>query len=134
MIGMSAAILRGVPGSTQDIDLWLDLSPRQYMRAINLACALGAQMVRNTVVELADGTLVNFIYEVTGLRKFSTEFRHAKFLPFHGQKVAVMSLKLIRKSKEAIRRPKDLVHLEYIAQTLRMKRGRIKTRTREKSA
>ena len=71
IIGMSAAILQGVPGSTQDIDLWLDLSPRQYMRAMNLACSLGGQFVRNTVVELRDGTLVNFVYEVTGLGKFA---------------------------------------------------------------
>jgi hypothetical protein len=121
---MSAAILQGVPGSTQDIDLWLDLSPRQYMRAINLARSLGAQMVRNTVVELRDGTLVNFVYEVTGLRKFASEFRRVKMLPFHGQKVPVMPLELIRKSKEAIRRPKDLVHLEYIAELLRLKRAK----------
>lgn len=119
---MSAAILQGVPGSTQDIDLWLDLQPRQYMRVINLARSLGAQMIRNTVVELRDGTLVNFVYEVTGLRKFASEFRHAKMLLFHGRKVPVMPLERIRKSKEAIRRPKDLVHLEYIAELLRLKR------------
>jgi len=35
-----------------------------------LALRLGAQMVRNTVVELRDGTLVNFVYEVTGLPAF----------------------------------------------------------------
>jgi len=119
---MSAAILQGVPGSTQDIDLWLDLPPRQYMRAVNLALALGAQMVRNTVVELRDGTLVNFVYEVTGLREFGREFRRAKLLSFHGRKVPVMPLELIQKSKEAIRRPKDLVHLQYIAELLRLKR------------
>ena len=95
---MSAAILQGVPGSTQDIDLWLDLSPRQYMRAMNLACSLGGQFVRNTVVELRDGTLVNFVYEVTGLGKFATEFHRAIMLSFHGQKVAVMPLESIQKS------------------------------------
>jgi hypothetical protein len=131
---MSAAILQGVPGSTQDIDLWLDLMPRQYMRAINLARSLGAHAVRNTVVELADGTLVNFVYEVTGLKKFATEFRRAKVLWFHGYKVSVMPLALIQKSKEAIRRPKDLVHLEYIAALLRIKRTRRKAASKERSA
>ena len=52
VIGMSAANLQGVPGSTVDVELWLDLTPRDYMRAINLAVKQGAQMVRNTVVEL----------------------------------------------------------------------------------
>lgn len=120
-------MIQGVPGSTQDIDLWLDLAPRQYMRAINLARSLGAEMVRNTVVALRDGTLVNFVYAVTGLGSFDTEFRRAKLLPFHGKKVPVMPLELIRKSKEAIRRPKDLVHLEYIAELLRLRRGKKKT-------
>ena len=126
MIGMSAALLQGVPGSTQDIDLWLDLPSRQYMRAVNLALSLGATMVRNTVVELADGTLVNFVYEVTGLGSFSAAFRHTKKLRFHGQTVPVMPLELIRQSKEAIRRPKDLVHLQSIAETLRLTRVRAK--------
>src|SRR4051812_11921689 len=36
LIGMSAAVLQGVPVVTHDIDLWIDLLPRQYMRAINV--------------------------------------------------------------------------------------------------
>ena len=134
MIGMSAAMLQGVPGSTVDIDLWLDLSPRQYMRAINLACKIGAQFVRNTVVELADGSLINFVYAVTGLGSFAREFPHARLLPFAGEKIHVMPLKLIKKSKEAIRRPKDLVHLEYMAGLHQMKRARAKSSPGKKAA
>src|SRR6266581_2392031 len=59
LIGMSAAVLQGVPVVTHDVDLWIDLPARQYMRAINLALQHGAKMVRNTVVELSDGMLVN---------------------------------------------------------------------------
>jgi hypothetical protein len=124
VIGMSAAILQGVPGSTQDIDLWLDLPPRRYMRAINIALTTGARMIRNTVVELSDGTLVNFVYQVTGLRKFATEYRAAKLLAFHGRRVPVMPLESICRSKDAIRRPKDLVHLDQISRLLRLKRSK----------
>src|SRR2546422_9519443 len=84
LIGMSAAILQGVPVATLDVDLWLDLPSRQYLRAVNIALGQGATMVRNTVVELLDGTLVNFIFEVTGLRKFAAELRKARKLRFHG--------------------------------------------------
>jgi hypothetical protein len=35
MIGMSAAIVQGVPGSTIDVDFWMDLPERQYMRPMN---------------------------------------------------------------------------------------------------
>jgi hypothetical protein len=116
VIGMSAANLQGVPGSTVDVDLWIDLSPRDYMRSINLAVKQGAQMVRNTVVELADGTLVNFVYEVTGLPAFKHVFSKAVWIKWQGAKVAVLPLELIEKSKRAIGRPKDLLHLELIRQ------------------
>ena len=81
---MSAAVLQGVPVATFDVDLWLEMSPRKYMRAINVALGAGASLVRNTVVELSDGTLVNFIYEVTGLKSFASEFRKTRRLAFHG--------------------------------------------------
>jgi 5-methylthioribose kinase len=119
LIGMSAAVLQGVPVATLDVDLWLDLPMRHYMRAVNLALAQGAKLARNTVVELADGTLVNFIFEVTGLRSFATELRRARMLRFHGMAVPVMPLNSIRKSKTAIMRPKDVAHIHYIDETLR---------------
>ena len=115
---MSAANIQGVPGSTIDVDLWLDLPPRQYMQAINLATRHGAQMLRNTVVELADSTLVNFVFEVTGLPAFKRVFSKARKIKWHGVEVAVLPLELIQKSKEAIRRPKDLLHIELIRQRL----------------
>jgi hypothetical protein len=70
LIGMSAAVLQGVPGSTLDIDYWIDLPARHYMQTINLCRRLGAKPLANTVVELEDGTLVNFVYSVTGLGVF----------------------------------------------------------------
>ena len=124
LIGMSAAVLQGVPVATFDVDLWLDLPARKYMRAVNLALAQGAEMVRNTVVELADGTLVNFIFEVTGLKDFATALRKARKLEFHGLNVSVMPLELIRKSKAAVLRPKDPAHIHYIDQTLQLLRAK----------
>src|SRR6266436_3038748 len=82
LIGMSAAVLQGVPVVTHDVDLWIDLPPRQYMTPVNVALRQGAKMIRNTVVELADGMLVNFIYDVSGLASFATELRKARVLRF----------------------------------------------------
>jgi hypothetical protein len=124
LIGMSAAIIQGVPGSTIDVDLWIDLPARQYMRVLNIAKAEGAEIVRNTVVELSDKTLVNFVYEVTGLGSFASEFRKAKKLSFHGLKVAALSLASIRKSKLAVARPKDLTHVQQIEDTLKFKKAK----------
>ncbi|MDE3067805.1 MAG: hypothetical protein KGJ60_09670 [Verrucomicrobiota bacterium] len=122
LIGMSAAVVQGVPVVTHDVDLWLDLPVRQYMRPVNLALRLGAKMVRNTVVELSDGMLVNFIFEVTGLKSFAVEFRKARKLNFHGLMVPVMPLESIRRSKMAVMRPKDEAHIHYIAETLRLRK------------
>jgi hypothetical protein len=121
LIGMSAAIFQGVPGSTIDVDFWINLPARQYMRPMNIALAQGAKMLRNTVLELSDGTLVNFVYSVTGLASFANEYGKAMWLPFHGLTIAVLPLERIRKSKLAIGRPKDLVHVQQIQSTLKLK-------------
>jgi hypothetical protein len=122
LIGMSAAVLQGVPVVTHDVDLWMDLPVRQYMKPINVALRLGAKMARDTVVELSDGMLVNFIFEVTGLKSFADELSKARRLKFHGMTIPVMPLESIRKSKAAAKRPKDEVHIFYIDQMLRLKR------------
>jgi hypothetical protein len=121
---MSAAVLQGVPVVTHDVDFWIDLPARQYMRVLNVALAHGAKMVRNTVVELADGMLVNFIFEVTGLSSFAAELHKAKLLRFRGCAISVMPLESIRKSKAAILREKDPAHIHAIDQLLRLQRER----------
>src|SRR4051794_38469569 len=88
--GMTAALLQGVPATTFDADLWLDLPERQYMRAMNIACELGGRMIANTVVELVDGTLVNFLYRVDGLASFGTEARRAVRMQWLGAEVRVL--------------------------------------------
>lgn len=121
---MSAAVLQGVPVVTHDVDLWIDLPSRQYMRPVNLALREGANMLRNTVVELSDGMLVNFIYDVTGLASFATERRKARILRFHGCDIPVMPLESVRRSKAAVMREKDAAHIHYIDRTLRLLRAK----------
>ncbi len=129
LIGMSAAVLQGVPVVTHDVDLWIDLPTRQYMTPINIAVRQGAIMVRNTVVELSDGMLVNFIYAVDGLASFTTELEKARLMKFHGCDIPVMPLESIRKSKAAAMRDKDPVHIYLIDRTLSLQR---KSRGRRK--
>jgi hypothetical protein len=64
---MTAAILQGVPATTIDTDLWIDLPERQYIRILKICLGLGASVVTNTVVALEDDSLVNFLYRVDGL-------------------------------------------------------------------
>jgi hypothetical protein len=62
---MSGAILQGVPATTLDTVIWIDLPTRQYIRLLSLCRRLGAAIRANTVVDLSDGSTVNFLYEVT---------------------------------------------------------------------
>jgi hypothetical protein len=119
---MSAAILQGVPATTLDTDIWIDLPARQYMRVINLCLRQGATMRSGTVVDLADGSTLNFLYEVHGLRSFAAEYQRAKWISWLGFRIAVLPLQRILVSKRSVGRPKDIAHLPLIEQTLNLTR------------
>ena len=119
---MTAAILQGVPATTLDTDLWIDLPERSYIRILRLCQKLGATVLANTVVELTDGSAVNFLYHVDGLLRFGTEFKRAKRLIWLGTKVAVLGLPRIYQSKKLVGRPKDIAHLPLLKQTMVLKR------------
>jgi hypothetical protein len=94
------------------------------MRVQNLARAAGCAIGANTVVYTKDGTPVNFVFgEVDGLMSFAREFTHTHRLSFHGKKIPVLKLERILKSKESIRRDKDLAHIIQIRQLLRCRRS-----------
>ena len=120
---MTAAVLQGAPGATFDIDLWIDLPVRQYMRCVNLALKLGAQMVANTVVVFPGEFTINFLYAVTGLRSFRSEYKQALKLNLLGRKIPVLPLERIYKSKKTVGRPKDLAHLPVLEQTIQLHRN-----------
>jgi len=133
VIGMAAAVAQGVMANTLDVDLWIDLPPRQYIRLLNISRKLGAAIGANTVVYLEDGTPVNFVYEVTGLAGFARERRHFTLARIHGHEMPVLSLERIVKSKEAIGRDKDKLHILHIRDFLRCQRG-LKRGARRKSS
>lgn len=85
VVGMTAAVLQGAPVTTFDVDLWIDLPPRQSMRMINLARDLGAEMIANTIVVFPGDLTVNFIYKVTGLASFASEIKQVRRLNWMGR-------------------------------------------------
>jgi len=123
LIGMSAAIVQGVMETTLDVDLWIDLPARRYMRVQNIARLVGCTVAANTVVYAEDGTPVNFVYEVNGLGTFASERKNTEPLAFRGKIIPVLKLERILKSKETIRRDKDLPHIIHIRELLRCRRA-----------
>jgi hypothetical protein len=127
LVGMSAANLQGVLATTVDVDVWIGLPSRQYMRIINLCRKLKATVHSPNKVFLRDETPVDFIYELGGLQHFDKEFLRAKKLPFHGLKVPVLPLERICKSKEIAARDKDKLHVLLIRQVLKLKKSAERT-------
>lgn len=119
---MTAAVIQGVPSSTIDTDLWLDLPKRFHARAVHAAMRVGAEVMAPTVVGLPDETVVNFVFEVHGLREFEAEYRRAVWVRWHGRLIALLPLESILKSKEFLRREKDLAHIPLIKQAIRLRR------------
>jgi hypothetical protein len=116
---MTAAVFQGVMINTMDIDLWVDLPTRQYMHLWNLIREQGGSALSQTLYVLEDGKVVNFLFAVTGLRGFATEYRDARTFEMEGQRVKVLPLERILKSKKTILRDKDLAHIPHIEQTLK---------------
>jgi hypothetical protein len=119
---MTAALLQGAPATTLDIDLWIDLQPRQYMRILNLCRSLGAEVVANTVVVFEGTVTVNFLYRVDGLGTFDYEYRSAIEMKWHGRQVSVLPLEKVYQSKKSIGRPKDLAVLPILERTIALRK------------
>jgi hypothetical protein len=120
---MTAAAYQGVLMNTLDTDFWVDLPTRQYIRLWRLIREQGGSALSPTLYALADGKVVNFVFEVTGLRSFAAEYRHALNLKLDGQRVKVLPLARVLKSKKAIMRDKDLPHIIPIERALAANRN-----------
>ena len=123
---MSAAILQGVPATTLDTDIWIDLPETQYVKVLSICSSLGGETLAATVVSLRDDTLVNFLYRIDGLGAFKTETKNAVRLNWFGMKVDVMPLESIIRSKETVGREKDLAHLPLLKKRSNFATGRKK--------
>ncbi len=106
--------MQGVMVNTLDIDIWVDLPTRHYMRLWKLIRSQGGSALSQTLYVLEDGKLVNFLFAVTGLGSFSREYRHALTRRVEGLTVKVLPLARILRSKEVMQRDKDLVHIPLI--------------------
>jgi hypothetical protein len=119
---MTAAVYQGVMLNTMDTDIWVDLPTRQYMRLWSLIRSQAGSAMSQTLYVLEDGKVINFLFEITGLNSFAAEYSRALTLKMEGLKVKVLPLARILKSKKAIMRDKDLVHIPHIERALKAKK------------
>jgi hypothetical protein len=116
---MSAAILQGVIVTTLDVDIWVDLPERQYVRLMNLVVKQGGTSLAPTLYALADGRLVNFLFTVHGVRDFDAEYKNAVDAKIEDETIKVLPLERILKSKKTVLRDKDRTHILLIERFLK---------------
>lgn len=114
--------MQGVMIHTMDTDIWVDLPTPQYIRLWNLIRAQGGSALSQTLCVLAHGKVVKFLFEVTGLGSFASEFRNTVEARIDGQKAKLLRLDRILRSKKAIRRDKDNVRISLIETALKGKK------------
>jgi hypothetical protein len=120
---MGAAVLQGVPVVTHDLDLWIGRPMNRHDEVLIICDKLGSKLIDDFRVVLPDSTLVNFTYHVDGLRSFSVEVKASRKIRLFGHRISVLGLERICASKAALKRPKDIAHLFYLRQALRIKKA-----------
>lgn len=127
VVGMSAAILQGVPGVTQDIDLWVGPGQGEKMaRACARAGAVCAWRISPPVVAGPGLGSFDLVWRCDGLGSFDEEIARGVELceVSPGLLVPVLPLERVAASKEAADRPKDRAVLPVLRDVLKIsKRG-----------
>jgi len=134
IVGLSAAALQGAPVVTQDVDLWFrDLGDTGIEEALkkvkgSYVSPVGTNppMFVGTAVKLFD-----IVLQMHGLGPFEKEIIHCLRISLGRQRVPVLSLDRIIKSKKAAGRPKDKLVLPVLADTLTVIKERAKKGQRE---
>ena len=126
VVGMSAALIQGARGLTEDIDLWFeDLRDSRIQEA---ASKVGGFWISGTFGmrppalggdQLADR--FDVITHMHGLEDFSTEYQRASSESIDGVSLKVLPLRRIILSKRAANRSKDQMQLQALQTALAVK-------------
>jgi predicted nucleotidyltransferase len=121
VVGMSAALLHGVRGSTEDIDLWFpSLDDPQIGEAAREA---GGFLIGRVTPPLLGGDIgerFDLVLTMSGLPSFESEYASAVEMAIAGVPIKVLPLERILVSKREANRPKDRIAIGQIEDALRL--------------
>ncbi len=132
LVGAAAAALQGAPVVTQDVDLWFrDVNDPGVKTALRKS---GGVLVppfgQNPPTFAGDSVkLFDIVLTMPGLKSFAEEITNSFEVALGALKVRVLDLERIIKSKETVRRPKDLLVLPVLRDALKTLRGEKTERT-----
>jgi hypothetical protein len=123
VVGMSAALLQGARGATEDIDLWFeDTSDPRIAQAVRAAGGIwvsgsfGRGQPRIGGEELSERLEV--VTHMDGLRSFAEEYADARRESVDGVTLPLLPLRRILESKRVAARAKDLAAAHAIEEAL----------------
>ena len=126
IVGMGAALLEGAPGTTQDIDLWLErIDEGQLREAARMAGGLYTSGFGLQPPAVGGEGLdrVDLVLTASGLEPFDQEFMNARDYEVDGVHVRVLPLDRVIVSKRAAKRAKDAAQLPMLEATLAARRA-----------
>jgi len=118
VVGMSAALLQGSRGSTDDYDLWLEtrIDPRLFEAAKRAGCIWISGSFGMMQPRIGGEGMDRFdiVTHMHGLGSFDDEYRHSIAMTLAGVDIKLLPLARILVSKRAAGRPKDLAQIPAI--------------------
>ncbi len=120
LVGMSAALLQGARGATEDLDLFFEnLADHRIGEAAQRA---GGFWVTRSEPPMLGGMSERFdvVTHLSGLPDFANEYKDAKRIEIDGVPVPVLPLARIIVSKRAANRVKDRATLEALELALKV--------------
>jgi hypothetical protein len=129
LIGNAAAALQGSPVTTVDLDFMFRKTPGNLGKLRRIADDLDAVVMHPyypaselyRVIRERDGTQLDFMAKVDGIRSFESLRSRASTARFGRYDLKVASLEDIIRSKKAANRPQDRAVLPVLRKTLREK-------------
>jgi hypothetical protein len=123
VVGMSAALIQGARGATEDIDLWFEdvTDPRigDAARASGGIWVSGSfGMAPPRVGGAALSERFDVVTHMSGLRDFASEYEAVGFATIDGVAIPVLPLRRIVESKRAAGRAKDKALLHALEDAL----------------
>jgi hypothetical protein len=122
LVGAAAAALQGAPVVTQDVDLWFeDVKDPGIQTALRKS---GGIMVpsfgQNPPTFAGDAVkLFDIVLTMPGLKSYEEEKKNSFEVALGTLRVSILDLARIIKSKETVGRPKDLLVLPVLRDTLK---------------
>lgn len=112
VVGMSAALLQGARGATEDVDLWFeDVDDPRIADAVRKAGGIWVSgsfgMGPPRIGGDALGDRFDVVVHMSGLSDFATEYGGIRHETVDGISIPVLPLERILASKKAADRPKD---------------------------